>query len=204
MTFRLLILSASLALLPLEGASYRSTPDPLPSPRELKETLDALRREVQNQRETLQALEQKGITQEDILEALQAESEKHRTLQKEKLKLQKGDMEAKTASLEQEIKGLSEHAKETQEALKGFKSRLSSLEKNLEGLQGAMSNLVELMRVSQGLAPTEGEGKVYKVKAGDSLEKIAKQNGTTLKALKELNQLTKDQIVIGQTLKLPE
>ena len=51
---------------------------------------------------------------------------------------------------------------------------------------------------------TENPAKIYRVKAGDSLEKIAKQNQTTIKKLKEANQLANDQIIVGQKLKLPE
>lgn len=42
-----------------------------------------------------------------------------------------------------------------------------------------------------------------KVKKGDSLDKIAKVNNTSVKAIKELNQLKNDKLSIGQTLKMP-
>jgi LysM repeat protein len=45
---------------------------------------------------------------------------------------------------------------------------------------------------------------IYEVKPGDSLEKIARKNKTTLKKLKELNQqLKSDQIIVGQKLQIP-
>jgi LysM repeat protein len=44
---------------------------------------------------------------------------------------------------------------------------------------------------------------VYQVKAGDTLTKIAKAHGTTVKAVRSLNQLKTDRIVVNQKLKLP-
>lgn len=41
------------------------------------------------------------------------------------------------------------------------------------------------------------------VKRGDSLDKIARANGTTVKALKDANQLKSDKLNIGQVLKVP-
>jgi peptidoglycan endopeptidase LytE len=43
----------------------------------------------------------------------------------------------------------------------------------------------------------------YTVKSGDTLSRIARQHGTTVAALKELNGLTLDSIKAGQKLKLP-
>lgn len=42
-----------------------------------------------------------------------------------------------------------------------------------------------------------------KVKKGDMLAKIAKANGTTVKAIKEANGLTSDNLKVGQVLKVP-
>ncbi|WP_428911893.1 LysM peptidoglycan-binding domain-containing protein [Niallia sp. Krafla_26] len=44
---------------------------------------------------------------------------------------------------------------------------------------------------------------VYTVVAGDSLWLIASRTGTTISALKELNQLTSDNLYVGQTLRIP-
>ena len=44
---------------------------------------------------------------------------------------------------------------------------------------------------------------VYVVKSGDSLTRIAKAHGTTVKALKAANGLENDRIVVGAKLKIP-
>jgi LysM repeat protein len=43
----------------------------------------------------------------------------------------------------------------------------------------------------------------YKVKSGDSLEKIARAHHITTEALKKANQLSSDRIIVGQELKIP-
>ncbi len=46
-------------------------------------------------------------------------------------------------------------------------------------------------------------GAVYLVKSGDTLSRIAKTHGTTIKALKAANNLASDRIVVGEKLKIP-
>ena len=53
------------------------------------------------------------------------------------------------------------------------------------------------------MAAKDADAPTYKVATGDTLSKIASRNGTTVKALKELNSLTSDNIREGQMLKLP-
>jgi LysM repeat protein len=48
-----------------------------------------------------------------------------------------------------------------------------------------------------------GGEKLYTVKSGDTLNRIAKSNGVTLKALRAENSLKTDQIKVGQKLKIP-
>ncbi len=50
---------------------------------------------------------------------------------------------------------------------------------------------------------TSDGSQAYSVKSGDNLEKIAKQHGTTVKALRTANNLKTDRITVGQKLKIP-
>lgn len=55
---------------------------------------------------------------------------------------------------------------------------------------------------TKSIARPAGEGD-YSVKSGDSLSKIASRNGTTVKALREANNLKSDMIRVGQKLNIP-
>lgn len=54
-----------------------------------------------------------------------------------------------------------------------------------------------------GLGTPDANGSVYYVKAGDTLTRIAKLHGTTVKALRSLNNLKSDRLHVGQKLKVP-
>lgn len=53
-------------------------------------------------------------------------------------------------------------------------------------------------------APSVIDTNTYIVKSGDTLYGIARDNGTTVSELKELNNLTSNNLSIGQVLKLPQ
>ena len=46
-------------------------------------------------------------------------------------------------------------------------------------------------------------GKVYQVKRGDNLTRIARKNGVSLSALRKANRLNTDRILVGQKLQIP-
>jgi LysM repeat protein len=50
---------------------------------------------------------------------------------------------------------------------------------------------------------TLSAGGVYAVKPGETLTRIAKQHGTTVKAIRAANNLKTDRLLVGQKLKLP-
>jgi LysM repeat protein len=54
-----------------------------------------------------------------------------------------------------------------------------------------------------GNALISGSDRIYTVKSGDTLSRIARENGVSLKALRAENNLKIDQIKVGQKLKIP-
>ncbi|WP_096271877.1 LysM peptidoglycan-binding domain-containing protein [Paucisalibacillus globulus] len=52
-------------------------------------------------------------------------------------------------------------------------------------------------------APFQAETTSYKIVSGDTLYSIAKQNGTTVDAIKQANNLSSNILSIGQTLRIP-
>jgi nucleoid-associated protein YgaU len=53
------------------------------------------------------------------------------------------------------------------------------------------------------VAPVNHPQTLYVVKSGDTLSRIATANGTTVKALKMVNGLASDRIIVGAKLKIP-
>ncbi len=108
-----------------------------------------------------------------------------------------------------DIRQLSTHANDTSAALVQYKERICELEKQILLQNRKFEEIVKLhSTLEQLMASLQKEEsipqlKVYKVKAGDSLEKIAKAQKITVDYLKKFNSLEQDRIVVGQELKIP-
>jgi LysM repeat protein len=103
------------------------------------------------------------------------------------------------------IESLSIHANEMNMALSQFKERIGELEKEiirqnrqLESFGKIKGNLESLTKSLKAESP-----RIHKVRLGDSLEKIAKVYKTDAAAIKQLNQLSSDLIIVDQELKIP-
>jgi LysM repeat protein len=181
--------------------------------REILDGLDELRQDVKNHEAEIRMFEDKARNQEEIVEAWQKQISEELAALKELLRKQNLHIESRLAEQESSFKGtssnLKSYADDTSNSLFSYKKKIEELSQtierqnsNIEHLQSALHGLMELMQNSS--APTETSAKIYRVKAGDTLEKIAKQNKISIKKLKEWNQLAGDQIKIGQKLQLSE
>lgn len=128
-------------------------------------------------------------------------------------------LETKTKTLVTDISTVKNHTNELSTALTQCQKQLQKLESisktnsdNIASLEGAMRSLAAAMQNTKTpksepiTSPTTsgGEAHKYKVIAGDTLEKIARQNNTTVKALKDLNGLQSgNRIMVGQELSIP-
>lgn len=189
--------------------------------RELRDSVDDLRHEVNNHETEIRMYEEKLSNQETIIDSLRQQL--NESLQANKQLLQEAilNIELKITSLETTTKGLvgdlrqfKNYANESSSSLAQYKQKFAELEKVLESqnqnmvnLQAALKALMDAVQVKSGISnignTQEGSSKNYHVKSGDSLEKIARNNQTTIQALRELNGLTTDKIKVGQILQLP-
>jgi hypothetical protein len=186
--------------------------------REILDSLTDLRHEINNHETEIRIFEEKFKSQEEIIDSLRqllADSLKNF---KEILRAQTNTIDSKFSQNENAAQGLTNdlktHATDVTGILGDYKQRIADLEKtlelqnrNLENMQAAMKSLTELLQTKEmePIAETALNGvKIHRVKAGDSLEKIARLNNTSIKKLKELNNLSGDQIIVGQKLQLPE
>lgn len=112
--------------------------------------------------------------------------------------------EKKQGTSKEGIEGLSLHAKETTMALTQFKDRITELESEILVQSRKLDTLTKLKTSLDTLVKVlKADEKVYKVKPGDSLEKIAKAHKVDVATLKEMNQLQQDLIAIDQELNVP-
>lgn len=100
---------------------------------------------------------------------------------------------------EHEVARLQELELELQNLKVRTLSQYEALTKQLTHIAQAIS--VE-GKIDLSSSPNE-EGEVYIVRAGDTLERIARRYGVTIKQLKEYNQLSSDKIIVGRKLKIP-
>jgi LysM repeat protein len=70
---------------------------------------------------------------------------------------------------------------------------------SIPGATGAAQSAADLT----GSSGAGDGGEIYVVKSGDTLSKIAKRNGTTVKAIESENGLSATRIKVGEKLKIP-
>jgi Mg2+ and Co2+ transporter CorA len=189
---------------------------------EIRNSLESLKHAVNNQEVEIHIFDEKLKNFDEIIESMRDQFSDAGKQQKELVKGNCASLEAKIMALETTSKGLindlrqfKTHSNETTDLLNQYRQKFRDLEtsidqqnQNIEHLQAAMQSLMEAMHVKhQNLTPasaTPVSGRTYKVKSGDSLEKIARAHQTTIQAIKQANQLTNDKIVVGKTLVIPE
>ena len=154
-------------------------------------------------------LEGKQIDQEQLIISLknQVSDLKQGKLETFTNELQNLDRKITQFSKNQEkilsdIRQLSTHANETTTALAQYKEKIALFEKSMIAHN---QQIQEVIKLREGLAKltTSDPSRNYIVKAGDSLEKIARHYQVSVDQIKKLNNLTSDLIVVGQEISIP-
>jgi LysM repeat protein len=103
-----------------------------------------------------------------------------------------------------DLKQLSSHANQTSTCLQQYSTKISEIEQNLERQRGDLKSSLKTLTssLSTEVAATSNPG-TYKVKSGDSLERIARIHKVSVDALKKANQLSQNKILVGQELIIP-
>jgi len=185
-------------------------------------TTSSLKHELNNCYAEISILERQVDLLESAVNSLHDEiantSEESRSIVHDKTKTlhsKVGTLEKKTGSLVADVGTIKKHSNETASSLKALQKQLQKLENsskssqdNITALEGAMRSLMAAMQPSgSGRAVASlnrGDTHTYRVKTGDTLEKIARKNNTSVDAIKELNQLrSEDFIIAGQELLIP-
>jgi len=214
---RLTILSAGLLIAASAGAAprgYYQDANNETAIREMRDTIEDVRHTANNNETELREIDERLKNMETIIDTLRTQIGEQIQGSKELLKSSSKGLEAKIGDLELTTKGLvsdlrqiKNHANDTSGTFVQYKQKLLDLEKiievqsqNIDSLQSALKSMMEALQIKD----SGGAGsKIYRVKPGDTLDKIALANQTTVKALKEINNLSNDRIIVGQKLQLP-
>lgn len=178
---------------------------------EVQTNLDDLRHDINCFQAELQILDGRIRYYENTLTTLKQQDLEKQQNKIDQLSSQIQALEKKWALMEKtqtvdakELQTLSSHANETTAALAQFKDRIGELEQDISSQNRKFDEISKLKGHIENLAKGfQGEFKLYRVKPGDSLEKIARAHKTAVEKIKKLNDLDQDLIVIGQELKIP-
>lgn len=193
---------------------------------EMRDSIESFRHEVNNHEAEIRIFDEKLRNLDTIIESLRDQLAESTRSHKDQLKGSSTSLETKiialealTKSLVSDLKQFKSHANESTIALGQYKQKITDLEKiveqqnqNIDHLQAAMRALTDALQVKDTLSikgsseksdTPLGAGK-YRVKNGDSLEKIARAHQTTVQVLKELNGMSNDKILVGKVLIVPE
>lgn len=165
-------------------------------------------------------LEEKVKAQDGLIASLKGQpSSKYSSSSKQAESPQQlGALERKIGQIEKaqekifsDLKQLSLYAAQTSTTFGQYKDRVGELEKEIQTqghrldevskLKSTLASLSQVMN-QKGTFPSVA-CKKYKVKSGDSLEKIARSQGISVSQLKEHNRLNSDRLSVGQELDIP-
>lgn len=167
---------------------------------EVQTNLDDLRHDVHCFRADLEILDGRIRGFENAVASLKKEDIERHAFRVEQLHASIQQLEKRMSASEQsnqlsstQLQQLSLYAQEATAALSQYRDRIHEIEKELVSRQKKFDEL----------AKKATSNRTYRVKPGDSLQKIAKLHKTTADKIKQLNSLDQDLIVVGQELQIP-
>lgn len=101
-------------------------------------------------------------------------------------------LEKQVSTLTARLQKLERQAKSTEGNIAGMKNEISS---QLANMKSALQSVVSLAKASQT--------STYTVRSGDTLERIAGRERTSVAALLQANSMSSDRIIVGQKLVIP-
>jgi chromosome segregation ATPase len=175
---------------------------------EVQTNIDDVRHDINCFQTELQILDGRIKYYENTLAHLKQHDLERHQAKLDQLGQQIQALEKKWASFEttqasdtSHLRELTSHANETTASLTQFKERIDELEKEILSQNRRFDELARLKGRIENLA--KDTYKIYTVRSGDTLEKIARAHKTSVEQIKKLNSLDQDLIVVGQELKLP-
>lgn len=167
---------------------------------EVQTNLDELKHEIHCFKTELQIIDGRIKGYENTIANIKHQGIDQLSQQIQSLEKKWNTLEKTSSAESKELSSLLSHANETTAALTQFKDRIQELEETIVLQNRKFEDLSKLKGTLESLALGF---KIYKIKSGDSLEKIARLHKTTAEKIKKANHLDQDLIVVGQELKIP-
>lgn len=103
-----------------------------------------------------------------------------------------------------DLRSLMTYANQTTSSLTEYRGHIQEIDRKLEEVAKLRSTLSQISKTYSSPEPSsEATSSTYRVRSGDSLEKIARKFQIPVEKLKKENNLLSDKIVIGQELNIP-
>jgi len=178
---------------------------------EVLTNLDDLKHDINCFQTEIQILDGRIKYYENALASLKQQDIEKQQVKIEQIVRDLNALEKKWSSYEKSQDGtkgdmqqLASHANETTTALSQFKNRIQELEQDILSQNRRFEDLAKLKGNLESIAKSiKPAYKIYKVRPGDSLKKIASAHHTKVDRIKKLNDLEQDLIVVDQELKIP-
>ena len=120
------------------------------------------------------------------------------------------ELKAAQKSALSDLNSLNAHANKTTSSLTGYRDKIQNLEKKVASQDYRLGEVVKLKQTLSSISRVMKTPKnttnssTYRVVAGDTLGKIALHYHTSVRKIKELNNLSSNRIIVGQKLLIPQ
>ncbi len=213
-----IMVSSSLVAAPSRNRNYQqpSSGQEQPKNSPLRDFLLNIRHQMTNQEEEIRKLRERLDNDARAVDSVREDTEKLQDFTRTALRDHSETLDTATANfkanhehLHQDLQQLQQYANSVKELMEQYHRRIQSLEVSvdrhtagLKSLEAAVQSLIEAFPTADK-ATAQADDSVYRIVDGDTLEKIARRNHTTIRRIKEVNGLTSDRIIVGQKLKIP-
>ncbi len=173
---------------------------------ELRIEIDDLKAAFKTTQVELNLLDERLKKQDNLKGNLAIKETNSVTLQLSALERKVANLEKTLEKVANDLRTLSSTASQALSKIQGVELDLVSHDKRLDEvakLKGTLTNISKAIS-QKSVSESTSSAKSYRVKAGDSLEKIARSHSISVDTLRKLNALSNDKILIGQELRLPD
>lgn len=190
--FALAVLCLGSTLHARPSSGYYTNPDV----DELRVEIDDLKYALNTAQVELGLLQERLKKQDQSFSSIK-ETVSSTTLEKKVLQLEK--VLDKAVS---DLRTLSQSVNQTLSKIQNLESGITEHDKRFDEvtkLKGTLTSISKAIKAPE--APSQPT-KTYRVKAGDSLEKIARSHQLSVETLRKINNLSNDKILVGQELRV--